>query len=141
MSCRYDYLEFTDSNGNKKRFDQKVDTEKWPKVSDKIFSAVPFCLYQWRLFGLVCQIFKCPPFFAYLRLFSISQRFDCSNTVSSSANCFVCLFVQSYTFKAGNRLLFNFHSDGSNNEWGYKFTVIKMMSNFILFFPSHPLSP
>ncbi|XP_027043421.1 zinc finger ZZ-type and EF-hand domain-containing protein 1-like isoform X1 [Pocillopora damicornis] len=57
---RYDYLEFTDSNGNKKRFDQKVDTEKWPK---------------------------------------------------------------SYTFKAGNRLLFNFHSDGSNNEWGYKFTV------------------
>lgn len=57
---RYDYLEFTDSNGNKKRFDQKVDTEKWPK---------------------------------------------------------------SVNFKAGNRLLFNFHSDGSNNEWGYKFTV------------------
>ncbi|XP_068674922.1 zinc finger ZZ-type and EF-hand domain-containing protein 1-like [Montipora foliosa] len=57
---RYDYLEFTDSNGNKKRFDQKVDTEKWPK---------------------------------------------------------------SVNFKAGNRLLFNFHSDGSNNEWGYKFMV------------------
>ncbi|XP_020615974.1 zinc finger ZZ-type and EF-hand domain-containing protein 1-like isoform X2 [Orbicella faveolata] len=57
---RYDYLEFTDSNGNKKRFDQKVDTEKWPK---------------------------------------------------------------SVNFKAGNRLLFNFHSDGSNNEWGYKFKV------------------
>ncbi|XP_073246845.1 zinc finger ZZ-type and EF-hand domain-containing protein 1-like isoform X1 [Porites lutea] len=57
---RYDYLEFTDSNGNKKRFDQKVDTDKWPK---------------------------------------------------------------SVNFKAGNRLLFNFHSDGSNNEWGYKFTV------------------
>lgn len=57
---RFDYLEFTDSNGNKKRFDQKVDTEKWPK---------------------------------------------------------------SVNFKAGNRLLFNFHSDGSNNEWGYKFTV------------------
>ncbi|XP_078346247.1 zinc finger ZZ-type and EF-hand domain-containing protein 1-like isoform X2 [Oculina patagonica] len=57
---RYDYLEFTDSNGSKKRFDQKVDTEKWPK---------------------------------------------------------------SVEFKAGNRLLFNFHSDGSNNEWGYKFKV------------------
>ena len=33
------------------------------------------------------------------------------------------LFLQSVNFKAGNRLLFNFHSDGSNNEWGYKFTV------------------
>ena len=62
MSCRYDYLEFTDSNGNKKRFDQKVDTEKWPKVSDKIFSVVPFCLYQWQLFGLVCQILNVRPF-------------------------------------------------------------------------------
>lgn len=50
--------------------------------------------------------------------------------------CFICLlslnlailiqnflFLQSVNFKAGNRLLFNFHSDGSNNEWGYKFTV------------------
>jgi len=27
------------------------------------------------------------------------------------------------TFKAGPRLQFLFHSDSSNNEWGYKFTV------------------
>lgn len=33
------------------------------------------------------------------------------------------VFLQNVNFKAGNRLLFNFHSDGSNNEWGYKFTV------------------
>ena len=41
---RYDYLEFTDSNGVKKKFDQKVGTEKWPTVSythdkEKLFSA------------------------------------------------------------------------------------------------------
>ena len=57
---RYDYLEFTDSNGVKKRFDQKVGSEKWP------------------------------------------------NEV---------------VFHSGNKLNFLFHSDGSNNEWGYKFTV------------------
>ncbi|XP_048575305.1 zinc finger ZZ-type and EF-hand domain-containing protein 1 isoform X2 [Nematostella vectensis] len=57
---KYDYLEFTDSSGNKRRFDQKVGTDKWP------------------------------------------------------------LTLQ---FKAGNRLLFYFHSDGSNSEWGYKFKV------------------
>ncbi|KAK3717323.1 hypothetical protein QZH41_011553, partial [Actinostola sp. cb2023] len=57
---KYDYLEFTDSNGNKRRFDQKVGTDKWP-----------------------------------LKIH----------------------------FKAGDRLLFYFHSDGSNSEWGYKFTV------------------
>ncbi|XP_031567894.1 zinc finger ZZ-type and EF-hand domain-containing protein 1-like [Actinia tenebrosa] len=57
---KYDYLEFTDSNGNKRRFDQKVGTDKWP------------------------------------------------------------LKIQ---FKAGDRLLFYFHSDGSNSEWGYKFKV------------------
>lgn len=27
------------------------------------------------------------------------------------------------TFKAGPRLQFLFHSDSSNNEWGYKFCV------------------
>lgn len=27
------------------------------------------------------------------------------------------------TFKAGPQLQFLFHSDSSNNEWGYKFTV------------------
>ena len=30
---RYDYLEFTDSKGCRRRFDQKVATEKWPLVS------------------------------------------------------------------------------------------------------------
>lgn len=30
---RYDYLEFTDSRGGKVRYDMKVGTEKWPKVS------------------------------------------------------------------------------------------------------------
>jgi len=38
------------------------------------------------------------------------------------------IILQSVNFKAGNRLLFNFHSDGSNNEWGYKF---KVRANFI----------
>ncbi|XP_071796481.1 zinc finger ZZ-type and EF-hand domain-containing protein 1-like isoform X2 [Asterias amurensis] len=57
---RYDYLEFTDSYGNKTRYDQKVGSDKWPV---------------------------------------------------------------SVTFKSPVRLQFLFHSDGSNNEWGYKFTV------------------
>uniref|UniRef100_A0A3P9L8A9 Zinc finger, ZZ-type with EF hand domain 1 n=1 Tax=Oryzias latipes TaxID=8090 RepID=A0A3P9L8A9_ORYLA len=56
---KYDYLEFTDSRGGKVRYDMKVGTEKWPKV----------------------------------------------------------------TFDAGPQLQFLFHSDSSNNEWGYKFTV------------------
>lgn len=30
---RYDYLEFTDARGAKTRYDTKVGTEKWPKVS------------------------------------------------------------------------------------------------------------
>ena len=29
----------------------------------------------------------------------------------------------SVTFKSGHRLQFLFHSDSSNNEWGYKFSV------------------
>lgn len=36
MNCnfhRYDYLEFTDARGAKTRYDTKVGTEKWPKVS------------------------------------------------------------------------------------------------------------
>ena len=46
---RYDYLEFTDSNGVKKKFDQKVGTEKWPTVShthdkEKLFSARYFLM-------------------------------------------------------------------------------------------------
>uniref|UniRef100_A0A3Q2PLQ1 Zinc finger ZZ-type and EF-hand domain containing 1 n=1 Tax=Fundulus heteroclitus TaxID=8078 RepID=A0A3Q2PLQ1_FUNHE len=56
---KYDYLEFTDSRGGKVRYDMKVGSEKWPKV----------------------------------------------------------------TFDAGPQLQFLFHSDSSNNEWGYKFTV------------------
>ncbi|XP_064597879.1 zinc finger ZZ-type and EF-hand domain-containing protein 1-like [Liolophura sinensis] len=57
---RYDYLEFTDSRGIKRRFDMKVGTEKWPRL---------------------------------------------------------------VTFAGGHRLHFLFHSDGSNNEWGYKFKL------------------
>ena len=57
---RYDYLEFTDSNGMKMKFEQKVGTEKWPNL---------------------------------------------------------------ITFRGGHRLHFLFHSDSSNNEWGYKFKV------------------
>lgn len=59
-SHRYDYLEFTDARGNKTKYDQKVNTEKWP-----------------------------------LRV----------------------------SFSGGSRLQFVFHSDSSNNEWGYKFKV------------------
>ncbi|XP_065066167.1 zinc finger ZZ-type and EF-hand domain-containing protein 1-like isoform X1 [Rhopilema esculentum] len=57
---RYDYLEFTDSKDQKRKFDQKVGTSEWPQVVE---------------------------------------------------------------FKAGQKLHFLFHSDGSNNEWGYKFKV------------------
>eukprot|EP00111_Clytia_hemisphaerica_P007029 TCONS_00020380-protein len=31
---KYDYLEFTDSTGRKRRFDQSVGTEKWPLIVD-----------------------------------------------------------------------------------------------------------
>ena len=36
---------------------------------------------------------------------------------------------QTVIFKAGQKLHFLFHSDGSNNEWGYKFRVktLKLM--------------
>lgn len=44
------------------------------------------------------------------------------------------IFLQSVNFKAGNRLLFNFHSDGSNNEWGYKFKVSANITDFFLLF-------
>ncbi|XP_071963026.1 zinc finger ZZ-type and EF-hand domain-containing protein 1-like isoform X2 [Antedon mediterranea] len=58
---RYDFLEFTDFRGVVTRYDQKVNSEKWPlKVS----------------------------------------------------------------FKGGPRLQYVFHSDSSQNEWGYKFTVV-----------------
>lgn len=36
---------------------------------------------------------------------------------------FVSLLPQKVTFDAGPQLQFLFHSDSSNNEWGYKFTV------------------
>ena len=55
---KYDFLEFTDVNGNKCHYDQKVGTGSWPL---------------------------------------------------------------NVTFKGGHRLHFLFHSDSSNNEWGYKF--------------------
>lgn len=38
---RYDYLEFTDSRGGKVRYDMKVGSEKWPKVSYKRVSVTP----------------------------------------------------------------------------------------------------
>lgn len=66
---RYDYLEFTDSRGIKRRFDMKVGTEKWPRL---------------------------------------------------------------VTFAGGHRLHFLFHSDGSNNEWGYKFKVtVSLAMSFV----------
>lgn len=39
--------------------------------------------------------------------------------------CFFCFLfaLQKVTFDAGPQLQFLFHSDSSNNEWGYKFTV------------------
>lgn len=33
------------------------------------------------------------------------------------------LILQEVVFQSGNKLQFLFHSDGSNNEWGYKFKV------------------
>ena len=36
----------------------------------------------------------------------------------------VCGPLQKVTFEAGPQLQFLFHSDSSNNEWGYKFTVV-----------------
>ena len=56
---RYDYLEFTDSQGVKTKFDGEYGSSRWAKRME---------------------------------------------------------------FK-GQKLGFRFHSDGSNNEWGYKFTV------------------
>lgn len=40
----------------------------------------------------------------------------------------VCFFLllQKVTFDTGPQLQFLFHSDSSNNEWGYKFTVTAM---------------
>ena len=32
---RYDYLEFTDSKDQKRKFDQKVGTSDWPQVQDR----------------------------------------------------------------------------------------------------------
>ena len=110
FSFRYDYLEFTDSNGNKKRFDQKVDTEKWPIVCTTylhpltLVSLPPVSHYVWPCLRMVNRsLFK----FLFI----------------------VGIFLQSVNFKAGNRLLFNFHSDGSNNEWGYKFKVSTIIGN------------
>ncbi|XP_064406559.1 zinc finger ZZ-type and EF-hand domain-containing protein 1-like isoform X2 [Halichondria panicea] len=56
---RYDYLEFTDTQGSKTKFDGECGSDRWTKKAE---------------------------------------------------------------FK-GQKLTFKFHSDGSNNEWGYKFTL------------------
>lgn len=40
--------------------------------------------------------------------------------------CCFSLLLQKVTFDAGPQLQFLFHSDSSNNEWGYKFTVTAM---------------
>lgn len=37
--------------------------------------------------------------------------------------CISWFIFQKVTFKAGHQLQFLFHSDSSNTEWGYKFTV------------------
>jgi len=31
---RYDYLEFTDSNGNKQKFDDRVGSDRWPRTAE-----------------------------------------------------------------------------------------------------------
>lgn len=41
-------------------------------------------------------------------------------------SCLLLLFTQKVTFDAGPQLQFLFHSDSSNSEWGYKFTVTAM---------------
>lgn len=92
---RCDYLEFTDSRGGKVRYDMKVGTDKWPKVRRQE-------LY-------ILSTFK-------NTVFSSLTRPALQSTSSSS-------LAQKVTFDAGPQLQFLFHSDSSNNEWGYKFTV------------------
>ena len=50
---RYDYLEFTDSTGRKRKFDQSVGTEKWPLVC-KIRDLIYFSIYN-------AFVFRIPP--------------------------------------------------------------------------------
>ena len=76
---RYDYLQFTDANGEKKQFDDTVGSDRWPRVG----LPAPHK-------SVVCDPFPSSP--------------------------------QTTEF-SGPKLHFYFHSDGSNNEWGYKFTV------------------
>ena len=52
---RYDYLEFTDSKGQKRKFDQKVGSTDWPQVNSfqHFFNNVyEFDSLYWRLFTL-----------------------------------------------------------------------------------------
>ena len=48
------------------------------------------------------------------------MEFSCQNSIYL---CFTINGFQTVFFKAGQKLHFLFHSDGSNNEWGYKFKV------------------
>lgn len=43
--------------------------------------------------------------------------------VTSLQHSVLFLLIQKVTFDAGPQLQFLFHSDSSNNEWGYKFSV------------------
>lgn len=45
------------------------------------------------------------------------------NIMKPTGNFGACIYFQKVTFKAGHQLQFLFHSDSSNTEWGYKFTV------------------
>ena len=38
LLSRYDYLQFTDVLGQKKQFDDRVGSDRWPKVSKELFS-------------------------------------------------------------------------------------------------------
>lgn len=47
-------------------------------------------------------------------------------TISFEHVCWFSWLPQKVTFDAGPQLQFLFHSDNTNNEWGYKFTVTAM---------------
>lgn len=54
------------------------------------------------------------------------EKYKRSPSVSYSAHTNLppmFLLFQKVTFDAGPQLQFLFHSDSSNNEWGYKFSV------------------
>ena len=48
LLSRYDYLQFTDVLGQKKQFDDRVGSDRWPKVSKEL-SSPEQCLTLWPL--------------------------------------------------------------------------------------------